>query len=69
MAKIKRLKNRHVTASDGDKYTIRLLRQEYWVNEQQHTLKYITEDEYQTNLQTLDAKITALESKYGMVKD
>ena len=66
MAKIKRLKNRHVTASDSDKYTIRLLRQEYYLNEQQHTLKYIGDEEYQTNLQTLDAKITALEDKYGM---
>lgn len=66
MAKIKRLKNRHVTASDSDKYTIRLLRQEFYINEQQHTMKYIDDEEYQNNLQTLDAKITALEDKYGM---
>lgn len=66
MAKIKRLRNRHISASDGDRFTIRLLRQEWNANESQYRLKMISEEEYQTNLQTLDAKITALEDKYGL---
>lgn len=66
---MKRLLNRHLTATDSDKYTIRLLRQEYTTNETQYRLGYISQEEYETNLQTMTAKITALESKYGMGTD
>ena len=63
---MKHLKNRHLTATDSDAFTVRLLRQEWTANESQHTLGSITDDEYMMNLQTLDAKITALEDKYGL---
>lgn len=66
---MKRLLNRHLTATDSDKHTIRLLRQEFTTNETQYRLGYISQEEYETNLQTMTAKITALESKYGMGTD
>lgn len=63
---MKRLQNRHLTPTDTDIMAIRLLRQQYDANESQYRLKMISEEEYLNNLQTLDAKITALEDKYGM---
>ena len=63
---MKRLQNRHLTPTDADIMAIRLLRQQYDANESQYRLKMISEEEYLNNLQTLDAKITALEDKYGM---
>ena len=63
---MKRLQNRHLTPTDTDAMTIRLLRQQFDANESQYRLKMISEEEYLNNLQTLDAKITALEDKYGM---
>lgn len=69
MAKVKRLLNKRITASDSDRYTIRLLRQEWNTNESQYRLHMIDEEEYQNNLQVLDAKLKALEGKYGLEQD
>lgn len=61
---MKRLHNKHMTPTDADRHTIRLLRQEFDTNESQYRLHMIDQEEYETNLQTINAKLTALEQKY-----
>ena len=43
---MKILKNRSISVADEDKWTVRLLRQEYSLIEQQKTYKMITDEEY-----------------------
>ena len=66
---MKILKQKIMKPSDSDKFTIRLLRQEYFLNEQQHTLKMIDDEEYERVLDNLNKKISVLEAKYGMVQN
>lgn len=65
---MKILKMKQMSIEEEDKYTIRLLRQEYYLIGQQLTYKMITQDEYDEMMQKLLLKIKSLEDKYGIGK-
>lgn len=60
------LKRRKMTIEEQDRHTIRLLRQEYFLNEQQLTFRMIDQKEHDENLKKLMKKIIMLEAKYGI---
>ncbi len=53
-----------LTASDQDKQTLRLLRQQVYLNEQMKTLGYVTDSEYQKIGLSLLKTLETLEAKY-----
>lgn len=53
-----------LTASEQDKQTLRLLRQQIYLNEQMKTLGYITDNEYQKVGLSLLKTLETLEAKY-----
>lgn len=56
-----------LTASDKDKQTLRLLRQQVCLNEQMKTLGYVTDSEYQRIGLSLIKTLETLEAKYVQV--
>lgn len=65
---MKVLKNkRKISASEQDKWTIRLLRQEIYCLEQQLKFKGITEEEYNKQLGQVVKKLEVLEKKYEII--
>lgn len=62
---VKILKNKkRITASENDKWTIRLLRQEVYCLEQQYHLNVLTKQEYEDGLKGVSMKLNLLENKY-----
>lgn len=53
-----------LTASDQDKQTLRLLRQQVYLNEQMKTLGYVTDTEYERIGLSLVKTLETLEAKY-----
>ena len=53
-----------LTASDQDKQTLRLLRQQVYLNEQMKTLGYVTDAEYERIGLSLVKTLETLEAKY-----
>ena len=63
---MKILKARKLSASDEDKNTIRLLRQQIYLTDQMKTLNTITDEEYNETLKKLAKIVSMLEAKYGL---
>lgn len=57
---------RKVKASEEDKHLIRTLRSSLSVNETQHQLKMISDDEYIETLKDIMKKVKMLEEKYDL---